>query len=76
MGTRADVVGVDDAVSRAILIGVVTGSVLLVVGLAFIGAYAVRQRKRARKLVTLSDPFGTALYLVDKIPYSIQTASG
>jgi hypothetical protein len=49
------------------LIGVVTGSVLLVVGLALIGVYAVRQRKRARKLVTLSDPFGTAMYLIDKI---------
>lgn len=48
-----------DKVSRAILIGVVTGSVLLVVGLAFIGAYAVRQRKRARKFVTLSDPFAS-----------------
>ncbi|CAM0957193.1 unnamed protein product [Alopecurus aequalis] len=48
-----------DKVSRAVLIGVVTGSVLLVVGLALIGVYAVRQRRRARKLVTLSDPFAS-----------------
>uniref|UniRef100_A0ACD5TPU4 Uncharacterized protein n=1 Tax=Avena sativa TaxID=4498 RepID=A0ACD5TPU4_AVESA len=48
-----------DKVSRAVLIGVVTGSVVLVVGLALIGVYAVRQRKRARKLVTLNDPFAS-----------------
>lgn len=48
-----------DKVSRAVLIGVVTGSVLLVVGLALIGVYAVRQRKRARKLVSLNNPFAS-----------------
>jgi len=48
-----------DKVSRAVLIGVVTGSVLLVIGLALIGVYAVRQRKRARKLVSLNDPFAS-----------------
>jgi serine/threonine protein kinase len=48
-----------DKASRAILIGVVIGSVLLVVGLALIGVYAVRQKKRAQKLVSLNNPFAS-----------------
>ncbi|KAM3389304.1 hypothetical protein ACQJBY_011430 [Aegilops geniculata] len=48
-----------DKASRAILIGVVTGSVLLVVGLALIGLYAVRQKKRAKKLVSQNNPFAS-----------------
>lgn len=48
-----------DKTSRAVLIGIVTGSVLLVVGLALIGVYAVRQKKRAQKLVSLNNPFAS-----------------
>lgn len=45
------------------LIGIVTGSVLLVVGLTLVAFYAVRQKKRAQRLVSINDPFGDALYL-------------
>ncbi|XP_015693347.1 leucine-rich repeat receptor protein kinase HPCA1-like [Oryza brachyantha] len=48
-----------DKTSRAVLIGVVTGSVLLVIGLALIGVYAVRQKRRAQKLVSINDPFAS-----------------
>ncbi|KAL5202741.1 hypothetical protein ABZP36_013693 [Zizania latifolia] len=48
-----------DKASRAVLIGVVTGSVLLVVGLALVGVYAVRQKKQAQKLVSINDPFAS-----------------
>ncbi|KQK07664.1 probable leucine-rich repeat receptor-like protein kinase At5g49770 [Brachypodium distachyon] len=48
-----------DKASRAVLIGVVTGSVLLVVGLALIGVYAARQKKRAQKLVSINNPFAS-----------------
>ena len=47
--------------SRAVLIGIVTGSVLLVVGLMLVGFYAVRQKKRAQVLVSINNPFGNAL---------------
>jgi hypothetical protein len=50
------------AASRAVLIGTVTGSVLLIVGLTLVGVYAVRQKKRAQRLVSVSDPFGNVLY--------------
>jgi len=48
-----------DKASRAILIGVVTSSVLLVVGLALVGLYAARQKKRAQKLVSQNNPFAS-----------------
>ncbi|KAL6865004.1 hypothetical protein ACP4OV_016155 [Aristida adscensionis] len=48
-----------DKASRAVLIGVVTGSVLLVVGLALVGVYAMRQKKRAQKLVSINNPFAS-----------------
>uniref|UniRef100_A0A0A9DC00 non-specific serine/threonine protein kinase n=1 Tax=Arundo donax TaxID=35708 RepID=A0A0A9DC00_ARUDO len=48
-----------DKASRAVLIGVVTGSVLLVVGLALVGFYAVRQKKRAQRLVSINNPFAS-----------------
>ncbi|KAF0926359.1 hypothetical protein E2562_023077 [Oryza meyeriana var. granulata] len=48
-----------DKASRAVLIGVVTGLVLLVIGLALVGVYAVRQKKRAQKLVSINDPFAS-----------------
>ena len=51
------------AASRAVLIGIVTGSVLLVVGLTLVAFYAVHQKKRAQRLVSINDPFGDALYL-------------
>jgi ABC-type spermidine/putrescine transport system permease subunit II len=50
------------AASRAVLIGIVTGSVLLVVGLTLVAFYAVHQKKRAQRLVSINDPFGDALY--------------
>jgi len=46
-----------------VLIGIVTGSVLLVVGLTLVAFYAVHQKKRAQRLVSINDPFGDALYL-------------
>ncbi|KAF2930104.1 hypothetical protein DAI22_05g107700 [Oryza sativa Japonica Group] len=48
-----------DKTSRAVLIGVVTGSLLLVIGLTLVGVYAVRQKKRAQKLVSINDPFAS-----------------
>ncbi|PVH62517.1 hypothetical protein PAHAL_3G314900 [Panicum hallii] len=48
-----------DKASRAVLIGIVTGSVLLVVGLTLVGFYAVRQKKRAQKLVSINNPFAS-----------------
>ncbi|KAL6624587.1 hypothetical protein ACP70R_031908 [Stipagrostis hirtigluma subsp. patula] len=48
-----------DKTSRAVLIGVVTGSVLLVIGLALIGVYAVRQKKRAQRLISINNPFAS-----------------
>ncbi|KAK3139119.1 hypothetical protein QOZ80_5AG0378100 [Eleusine coracana subsp. coracana] len=48
-----------DKASRAVLIGVVTASVLLVVGLTLVGFYAVRQKKRAQKLVSINNPFAS-----------------
>ncbi|CAN6342486.1 unnamed protein product [Urochloa humidicola] len=48
-----------DKASRAVLIGIVTGSLLLVVGLTLVGFYAVRQKKRAQKLVSINDPFAS-----------------
>ncbi|CAL4907292.1 unnamed protein product [Urochloa decumbens] len=48
-----------DKTSRAVLIGIVTGSVLLVVGLTLVGFYAVRQKKRAQKLVSINNPFAS-----------------
>uniref|UniRef100_A0A0D9WEZ5 non-specific serine/threonine protein kinase n=1 Tax=Leersia perrieri TaxID=77586 RepID=A0A0D9WEZ5_9ORYZ len=48
-----------DKASRAVLIGVVTGTVLLIIGLALVGVYAVRQKKRAQKLVSINDPFAS-----------------
>lgn len=46
-----------------------TGSLLLVVGLALIGLYAARQKKRAQKLVSQNNPFGTSYisYTLDHI---------
>jgi len=48
-----------DKASRAVLIGIVTGSVLLVVGLMLVGFYAVRQKKRAQELVSINNPFAS-----------------
>ncbi|XP_062179791.1 leucine-rich repeat receptor protein kinase HPCA1-like isoform X1 [Phragmites australis] len=48
-----------DKVSRALLIGIVTGSVLLVVGLTLVGFYAMRQKKRAQRLVSINNPFAS-----------------
>ncbi|WVZ90463.1 hypothetical protein U9M48_036764 [Paspalum notatum var. saurae] len=48
-----------DKTSRAVLIGIVTGSVLLVVGLMLLGFYALRQKKRAQKLVSINNPFAS-----------------
>ncbi|GJN14033.1 hypothetical protein PR202_gb00808 [Eleusine coracana subsp. coracana] len=48
-----------DKASRAVLIGVVTASVFLVVGLTLVGFYAVRQKKRAQKLVSINNPFAS-----------------
>ncbi|CAN6338049.1 unnamed protein product [Urochloa humidicola] len=48
-----------DKASRAVLIGIVSGSLLLVVGLTLVGFYAVRQKKRAQKLVSINDPFAS-----------------
>ncbi|CAN6342227.1 unnamed protein product [Urochloa humidicola] len=48
-----------DKTSRAVLTGIVTGSVLLVVGLTLVGFYAVRQKKRAQKLVSINNPFAS-----------------
>uniref|UniRef100_A0A0E0DPN8 non-specific serine/threonine protein kinase n=1 Tax=Oryza meridionalis TaxID=40149 RepID=A0A0E0DPN8_9ORYZ len=48
-----------DKASRTVLIGVVTGSFLLVIGLTLVGVYAVRQKKRAQKLVSINDPFAS-----------------
>ncbi|OQU77612.1 hypothetical protein SORBI_3009G079300 [Sorghum bicolor] len=48
-----------DKTSRAVLIGIVTGSVLLVVGLTLVAFYAIRQKKRAQKLVSINDPFAS-----------------
>ncbi|AQK94064.1 Putative leucine-rich repeat receptor-like protein kinase family protein [Zea mays] len=50
-----------DKTSRAVLIGIVTGSVLLVVGLTLVVFYAVNQKKRAQRLVSINNPFGDAL---------------
>uniref|UniRef100_A0A0D3G5S6 non-specific serine/threonine protein kinase n=1 Tax=Oryza barthii TaxID=65489 RepID=A0A0D3G5S6_9ORYZ len=48
-----------DKASRTVLIGVVTGCFLLVIGLTLVGVYAVRQKKRAQKLVSINDPFAS-----------------
>ncbi|CAD6334304.1 unnamed protein product [Miscanthus lutarioriparius] len=48
-----------DKTSRAVLIGIVTGSVLLVVGLTLVAFYAVHQKKRAQRLVSINDPFAS-----------------
>ncbi|KAJ1262079.1 hypothetical protein BS78_09G080000 [Paspalum vaginatum] len=48
-----------DKTSRAVLIGIVTGSVLLVVGLTLVGLYALRQKKRAQRLVSINNPFAS-----------------
>ncbi|CAD6272558.1 unnamed protein product [Miscanthus lutarioriparius] len=48
-----------DKTSRAVLIGIVTGSVLLVVGLTLVAFYAVRQKKQAQRLVSINDPFAS-----------------
>lgn len=50
------------AASRAVLIGIVTGSVLLIVGLTLVGFYAVQQKKQAQRLVSVNNPFGNVLY--------------
>ncbi|KAG8085113.1 hypothetical protein GUJ93_ZPchr0010g9338 [Zizania palustris] len=48
-----------DKASLAVSIGVVTGSVLLVIGLTLVGVYALRQKKRSQKLVSINDPFAS-----------------
>ncbi|WVZ96907.1 hypothetical protein U9M48_042487 [Paspalum notatum var. saurae] len=48
-----------DKTSRAVLIGIVTGSVLLVVGLTLVGFYALRQKKRVQRLVSINNPFAS-----------------
>ncbi|KAF8719933.1 hypothetical protein HU200_024699 [Digitaria exilis] len=48
-----------DKTSRAVLIGIVTGSVLLILGLTLVGFYAVRQKKRAQRLVSINNPFAS-----------------
>lgn len=48
-----------DKTSRAVLIGIVTGSVLLVVGLTLVVFYAVNQKKRAQRLVSINNPFAS-----------------
>jgi hypothetical protein len=46
-----------------VLIGAVIGSVLLVAGLTLIGLYALRQKRRAQRLISINNPFGSALCL-------------
>ncbi|KAL5230217.1 hypothetical protein ABZP36_028993 [Zizania latifolia] len=48
-----------DKASLAVSIGVVTGSVLFVIGLTLVGVCALRQKKRAQKLVSINDPFAS-----------------
>ncbi|OEL33576.1 putative leucine-rich repeat receptor-like protein kinase [Dichanthelium oligosanthes] len=48
-----------DKTSRAVLIGIVIGSVLLILGLTLVGFYAVRQKKRAQRLVSVNNPFAS-----------------
>ncbi|KAF8765797.1 hypothetical protein HU200_008308 [Digitaria exilis] len=56
---QADPYPFQDKTSRAVLIGIVTGSVLLILGLTLVGFYAVRQKKRAQRLVSINDPFAS-----------------
>lgn len=48
-----------DKTSRAVLIGIVTGSVFLVMGLTLVGFYALRQKKQAQRLASINNPFAS-----------------
>lgn len=52
------------ALSPGAIAGIVTGSVILVLMLAALAVYAVRQKRRAEHAMTLTNPFGNLLPLV------------
>lgn len=41
-----------------VIIGIAVGCTILVLGLAALAVYAIRQKKRAERAIELSKPFG------------------
>lgn len=44
--------------NKVLKVGLIVGCVLLVLGLSGVGFYAFQQKKRAKKAIELSNPFG------------------
>lgn len=48
--------------NKALKVGLILGCALLVLGLASVGFYAFEQKKRAKKAIEMSNPFGILFF--------------
>lgn len=63
-------------ISAGVIAGITTGCGLLVVVLAALAVYALRQKRRAEQAISLSKPFGNSLFKITWLKFEYDADCG